>query len=79
LFEELKKYGIFGRVRKDMVVISIVKDFDLISLKSARGAKVQIERIFIAEGDIFYLGPLAPVGVPLIVFWLRCYFAWKHR
>jgi hypothetical protein len=69
--EQLKKGvedGSFGGVREGKVAIIRFKIFDLIFLEAPRGTEVEVARVLVAEGTIFILSSLPPVGGTLEVF-----------
>jgi hypothetical protein len=60
--------GCFGGVREGKVAIIRFEIFDLIFLEAPRGTKVEVARVFVAEGTVFNLSSLPPVGGTLEVF-----------
>jgi hypothetical protein len=67
-FEEGVEDGRLGGVREGEVAIVSFKIFDLIFLEATRGTKVKVARVLIAEGAVFDLSSLSPVGSTLEVF-----------
>jgi hypothetical protein len=62
VFEEVMKDRGLSRVGENLVAISILKVFDLVLPQAARGAKVEVSRIFIPEGAVLNFSTLPPVG-----------------
>jgi hypothetical protein len=58
----------FGRMRENDVAIVVIQIFDLIFLKAARRAKVEVAGVLIPEGAVFNFRPLPPVGGTFEVF-----------
>jgi hypothetical protein len=68
VFEEGVEDGGLSLVGKDHIAILILEVFDLIFLEAPRGTKVEVARVFVAEGTVFNLSSLPPVGGTLEVF-----------
>jgi hypothetical protein len=58
--EPMKDLG-FGRMRENDVAIMVIQIFDLIFLKAARRAKVEVAGVLITEDAVFYFRPLSLV------------------
>jgi hypothetical protein len=54
-----------------IIIIIIIKNLDLIFLKASRSAKMEIAGVFVAKGAISYLGPLAPIGGFVIIYFTK--------
>jgi hypothetical protein len=65
IFEKRMENGSFRLVRKHRIGFVVVKDFDLVLPQAPRGTKVEISRVFVAEGAVLDFGPLPPVGGPV--------------
>jgi hypothetical protein len=62
VFEEVMKDRGLSRVGENLVAISILKVFDLVLPQAARGAKVKVVGVLIAQDAVFDFCTLPPVG-----------------
>jgi hypothetical protein len=58
----------FGIMRENRISIIIIEDFNLVLPKATQSAKMEILRVFITKGNVFYFCPLSPIDGALVVF-----------
>jgi hypothetical protein len=67
VLKETMKDISFGRMRENIIHIVVIQKFNLVFVETAQGTKVEVMRVFIAQGAVFDFCPLVPVVCLIIV------------